>query len=70
MSNRLYSALKARYKAQIVEAEADALNFFENPVAVAEHPHTVDTVDILITKLSEAEDKLATLEVSFGEHYA
>jgi len=70
MSNRLYSALRARYKAQIIEAEADALNFFENPVAVAEHPHMVDTMDILITKLSEAEDKLETLELNFGEHYA
>jgi hypothetical protein len=69
MSNRLYSALRARYKAQIIEAEADILNFFENPVAVAEHPHTVDTMDILITKLSEAEDKLETLELNFGEHY-
>ena len=69
MSNRLYSALKARYKAQIVEAEADALNFFENPVAVAEHPHMVDTMDILITKLSEFEDKLETLELNFGENY-
>jgi hypothetical protein len=69
MSNRLYSALRARYKAQIIEAEADALNFFENPVAVAEHPHMVDTMDILITKLSEAEDKLETLELNFGEHY-
>ena len=68
MSNRLYSALRARYKAQIIEAEADVLNFFENPVAVAEHPHMVDTMDILISKLSEAEDKLATLEVSFGEY--
>jgi FMN-dependent NADH-azoreductase len=68
-SNRLYSALRARYKAQIIEAEADALNFFENPVAVAEHPHMVDTMDILITKLSEAEDKLETLELNFGEHY-
>jgi FMN-dependent NADH-azoreductase len=69
-SNRLYSALRARYKAQIIEAEADVLNFFENPVAVAEHPHMVDTMDILITKLSEAEDKLETLELNFGEHYA
>ena len=68
MSNRLYSALRARYKAHIIEAEADALNFFENPVAVAEHPHMVDTMDILITKLSEAEDKLETLELNFGEY--
>ena len=69
MSNRLYSALRARYKAQIAEATADILNFFENPVAVAEHPHMVDTMDILITKLSEAEDKLETLELNFGENY-
>ena len=42
MSNRLYSALRARYKAQIIEAEADILNFFENNGRfVAEHPHTV-----------------------------
>jgi FMN-dependent NADH-azoreductase len=68
MSNRLYSALRARYKAQIIEAEADLLNFFENPVAVAEHPYMVDTMDILISKLSEYEDKLATLEVNFGEY--
>jgi len=27
-------------------------------------------MDILITKLSEAEDKLETLELNFGEHYA
>ncbi len=69
MSNRLYSALRARYKAQILEAEADVVNFFENPVAVAEHPHMVDTMDILITKMSEAEDKLETLELTFKEDY-
>ena len=69
MSNRLYSALRARYKAQILEAEADIVNFFENPVAVAEHPHMVDTMDILITKMSEAEDKLETLELTFKEDY-
>jgi len=26
-------------------------------------------MDILIAKLSEAEDKLETLELNFGEHY-
>ena len=70
MTNRLYSALRARYKAQIAEAIADILNFCDNPVAVAEHPSMVDTVDGLVIKLSEAEDRLETLELNFGRDYA
>ncbi len=70
MTNRMYSALRARYKAQVAEATADILNFFDNPVAVAEHPSMVDTVDGLVIKLSEAEDRLATLELNFGRDYA
>ena len=32
-------------------------------MAVAEHPSMVDTVDGLVEKLSEAEDRLKTLEL-------
>jgi len=57
-----YQALKARYKAEIAIAKAELSNYFENPVGVGDHPHIIDSMDELVGKIAQAEEKLTALE--------
>ena len=57
-----YQALKARYKAEIAIAKAELSNYFENPVAVGDHPHLINSMDGLVGQLAQAEEKLTALE--------
>ena len=57
-----YQALKARYKAEIAIAKAELSNYFENPVAVGDHPHLINSMDGLVGQLAQGQEKLAALE--------
>ena len=57
-----YQALKARYKAEIAIAKAELSNYFENPVAVGDHPHLINSMDELVAQLAQAEEKITALE--------
>jgi len=57
----LVNALISKYEAQIAEHTANIAVFLESGVGVAEHPGTVETLDAEVSKLAEAEDKLATV---------
>jgi len=57
-----YKALQYRYKAEIAIAKAELSNYFENPVAVGDHPHIIDSMDELVGKIAQAEEKLTALE--------
>ena len=46
---------------------AEVNNYIDNPVAVGEHGNLVETMDKLIAKIAEAEDKLIVLETHFNE---
>ena len=58
----VYDALKFKYKAEIKEAETNIINYVTNSVGVAEHPNIIESIDLLVDKLANAEDKLRTLE--------
>lgn len=58
----IIQALEDRYNAQISEAEATLKIYFEKPVGIGEHPQHVDEADKLIEKISNAEEKLRTIE--------
>ena len=58
----LLQALEDRYTAQVSEADATFQIYLEKPVAIGEHPQHVDEIDKLITKISEAEEKLEILQ--------
>ena len=62
MKNAILKALEDRYNAQISEADATIQIYLEKPVAIGEHPQHIDEIDKLITKISEAEEKLEILE--------
>lgn len=64
LRDRLVSALVAKYQAQILEAQANIDVLLETRVGVAEHPGLIETLDIEVAKLAEAEDKLGTVNAN------
>jgi len=67
MIDQKISALKRMYNAQIDWYRAEVQNYLDNPVAVGEHGNLLETMDKLVQKIAEAEDKLIVLERYFGE---
>ena len=58
-------ALKRKYEADIAVAKAELEVYFESSVGVAEHPHIIESMDILMTQLANAKEKLECLLDSF-----
>jgi len=58
----MINALRARYEADIAEADATINIYLNNPVAIGEHPQHLEEVDKLLAKMADAKDKLKSLE--------
>ena len=58
-------ALKRKYEADIAIAKAELDTYFESSVGVAEHPHIIESMDVLMTQLATAEEKLKCLLDNF-----
>ena len=56
------AALRARYEADITEADATINIYLTNPVGIGEHPQHLEEVDKLLAKIADAKDKLEALE--------
>ena len=66
MLDQKLSAMRSMYKAQIEVNKAEVQNYLDNPVAVGEHGNLIETMDGLIGKIAEAEEKLLVLETYFN----
>ena len=62
MNDYLLKTLKARYEAEIAEADATANIYLENSVGIGEHPQHIDEVNKQIEKIAAAREKLEVLE--------
>ena len=62
MRRAILEALKARYEAEIAEADATANIYLENSVGIGEHPQHIDEVNKQIEKIAAAREKLDVLE--------
>ena len=64
MSKRLSmtAALRAKYEADIAQADATINIYLDNPVAIGEHPQHLEEIDKLLGKIAEAKDKKEALE--------
>ena len=51
-------ALQQKYEAEVFMAKANFSTYLHHAVGVAEHPNTVESMDEIVCKLAEAEDKL------------
>ncbi len=62
MRRAILEALRARYEAEIAEADATANIYLENSVGIGEHPQHIDEVNKQIEKIAAAREKLEVLE--------
>ena len=58
----MINALRARFEADIAEADATVNIYLNNPVGIGEHPQHLEEVDKLMAKIAEAKDKLESLK--------
>lgn len=65
MRERMITALKNHYHAEIAKHKMNVEVFLTNPVGVGEHNDIMETMSAEIGKIAEFEDKLMTLETHF-----
>ena len=61
MRRAILEALRARYEAEIAEADATANIYLENSVGIGEHPQHIEEVNKLIEKIANAKEKMEVL---------
>ena len=62
MRRVILDALRAKYEAEIAEADAVANIFLENSVGIGEHPQHIEEVNKQIEKIANAKEKLDVLD--------
>ena len=62
MRRAILDALRAKYEAEIAEADATANIYLDNSVGIGEHPQHIDEVNKLIDKIAQAKEKLDVLD--------
>ena len=62
MRRELLDALRARYEAEIAEANATINIYLTNSVGIGEPPQHLEEMDKLIDKIAQAEEKIEVLE--------
>ena len=67
MNQRLRNTLEARYQAEIEDARYKIKCYSEQEVIIPEHPDITGEVDKLLDKLSQAEEKMAVMELYYGK---
>ena len=71
MNNKMFEALEKKYKAQKMIAKTNLSLYLSNPVAVADHPDVVETIDKLFREYAEAVEYieiLRELDYEFARH--
>ena len=62
MRRAILDALRARYEAEIAEADATANIYLSNSVGIGEHPQHIEEVNKQIEKIAQAKEKLDVLD--------
>ena len=62
MRRAILDALRARYEAEIAEADATANIYLSNSVGIGEHPQHIEEVNKQIEKIANAKEKLEVLD--------
>ena len=62
MKRAILNALRARYEAEIAEADATVNIYLSNSVGIGEHPQHIDEINKLIDKIAQAKEKIEVLD--------
>ena len=67
MNERLRKVMVARYQAVIEDCKYKIRCYSDQEMVIPEHPDITLEVDKLLTDMSTAEEKLAVMELHYGE---
>ena len=67
MNQRLKEVMTARYKAVIEDSKYKIKCYSDQEIIIPEHPDITLEIDKLLTDMSTAEEKLAVMELHYGE---
>jgi hypothetical protein len=70
MNDKLRKVLMYKYNAEIQDALYKIQCYSEQELVIPEHPDITAEVDKLLQKIAEAEDKMAVMELHYGEKEA
>tara|TARA_R100000152_G_C6575887_1_gene41513 strand:- start:250 stop:468 length:219 start_codon:yes stop_codon:yes gene_type:complete len=62
MRRAILEALRAKYEAEIAEADAVANIYLDNSVGIGEHPQHIEEVNKQVEKIANAKEKLEVLD--------
>jgi len=65
MKTRIVKALLLKYEGVIAEAKMNIDIYLEKPAGIGEHPEILESIDLQVAKIAEAEDKISTLQKHF-----
>ena len=68
MNDSLKKVLAARYNAEIEDAKYKIKCYSEHELVIPEHPDITAEVDKLVEKMAQAEEKLAIIELHYGNN--
>ena len=67
MNERLKKVMEARYKSIIEDCKYKIKCYSDQEIIIPEHPDITLEVDKLLENMANAEEKLATIELHYGE---
>ena len=70
MNEKLRNVLTKKYKAEIEDAKYKIHCYSEQELIIPEHPDITGEVDKLLEALSNAEEKLAVMELHYDKNVA
>ena len=70
MNDNLKKVLVSKYNAEIEDAKYKIKRYSEHELVIPEHPDITAEVDKLVEKMAQAEEKLAIIELHYGNNKA
>ena len=70
MNERLRKVMVARYESVIEDCKYKIQCYSDQEIIIPEHPDITAEIDKLLSDMAEAEDKLAVMELHYGNNGA
>ena len=70
ISYEMYQSLLQRYETEIQESKTSLLIYFEKSVGIGDHATHLEEMNLLVEKMTSANDKLKMLKNMFSDNYS
>ena len=69
LGKELFRSLVKKYESDIQSNRSTLMIYLQNPVGIGEHPQHLEEMNELVSKMTEANDKLEMLQTEFLDDY-